>query len=63
MLVFCPLELDGISPLMRNHVYPLGLIRGDLGKHVNVTSFNALTVVLDGLTSTPVVIKNISCIL
>ena len=58
MLVFCPLELEGISPLIRYHVYPLGLIRGDLDMQVNVTSFNALTAALDGLASTPV-IKNI----
>ena len=60
MLVFCPLELEGISPLLRYHEYSLGVIK-EFGKHVNVTLFNASTVALAGLTKTPVLIKNISC--
>ena len=45
---------------MRYHEYSLGVI-WEVDEHVNVTSFNALTVVLVGLVVTPVVIKNISC--
>ena len=42
-------------PLTRCHEYPSGLKPKDDGVQVNVTSFNATTVVLAGLATTPVI--------
>ena len=54
MLLFCPLDCEGMSPSTQFHEYPSGSSPSDV--QVNMTSFNAATLIFFGLAVTSITI-------